>query len=159
MLSKIFRKTLLSFILCSLVTFANIYTISIANITENNSQNNTNYKQEERRKHHRFDCKSIKYPINIKTTDKRISDVIDLSRGGISFFINNTTIETGEIIPVEIQYKDVEIKTTMRVLSSDDKRARGVFIPQDKDTLNGLLFLSIALEFDNGLLKTKLSEG
>jgi cellulose synthase/poly-beta-1,6-N-acetylglucosamine synthase-like glycosyltransferase len=57
------------------------------------------------------------------------------------------------------KYKDLEINTSVEIINSDEKRAGAKFIPQDKTVLNDLLYLSIQLEFDNGLLVTRLKEG
>lgn len=157
MLNKSYRKLLTTYIISFLIIY-NLYAANIADVTKDNKETaKTNYLQDEKRKHIRFNCKSIKYPIRLLSNDKRVNSLIDISKGGISFNHNNS-IQNGETLPVEIKYKDIEIKTTVKVLSSDEKRAGGEFILQDNDTLNGLFFLSIALEFDNGLLKTKLSK-
>lgn len=135
------------------------YNLAYANETKNALDKPLNsYNTIERRNHIRFNNSDIKYPVKIINTDERINDLIDISREGIAIS-HKDTIKKGDIIPITIKYNDIEIKTSIQVVSANKKRAGGKFIVENKEILNNLLYLSIALEYDNEMLKTRLKEG
>lgn len=110
----------------------------------------------DRRKHIRYDAAKLKVPVKIKTTEN-IEDLIDISRGGIAIKYSNT-INSGDIIPIHISYKDIEIKTNIKIISVNNARAGAEFIENDKAVVNQLLYMNVQIEADNNMLATKLSQ-
>lgn len=126
---------------------------------QNDSTESSSVTQIERREHIRFNNNEIKTPVLLITdNDDKKYNLINISRSGLSLE-NDNNIKIGDTIPVHIKYKDIDIKTPVEIVSSDNKRAGGRFVSQDKDIINNLLYLSIILEFDNGLLVTSFKEG
>lgn len=79
----------------------------------------------------------------------------DISRGGIGMY--SKVLKVDDEVPVQIKYGSTEIKTTLKIVSSNNGRVGGKFVNIDEETDNKLVYLSSILESDNGMLKTKLS--
>lgn len=110
----------------------------------------------ERRQYVRFKISEIASPV-VMQNDNETFELIDISRGGVAIKTNNKNLKEGSIMPVNIKYKDANIKTNIKVLSMKDSRVNAKFINEDKSTEDKLLYLSVLLESDNNMLKTKLS--
>lgn len=120
------------------------------------SQETTTNEQEERRQYERYKASTLAQPVTITAEGSGIGKLIDISRGGIAVKHSNT-LKEGDIIPVHIVYKDIEINTEVRIVSATETRAGAEYLTPSQSTTNKLLYLSILLEADNNLLKTKLS--
>lgn len=115
-----------------------------------------NSQQEERRMYERYNIHSLNKPVTISSSEASIDSLIDISRGGVGLKHNNT-LQEGDILPVHITYKDINIDTEIRILNATENRAGGEYINITPSLRNKLLYLSILIEADNKLLKTKLS--
>ena len=122
----------------------------------NSEQIQQSPKIQDRRKYDRFYNKNLITPIKIKSQDKRIEELIDLSRGGVAIKHNNS-LSLGEIIPINISYGEMNIPTEIEIVSTTKSRAGAKYTFSDFEHNKQLLYLTILLEYDNHLLKTKLS--
>ena len=104
----------------------------------------------------RFNVKEITKPISMERTNNGVSQLIDISRGGIAVKHNND-LKVGDILPVHIQYKDLNINANVKVVSATSNRAGAEFTNLDKSVANQLLYLKIMLEADNEMLATKFT--
>lgn len=109
----------------------------------------------ERRMHIRFCSTTMQNPIMVKSDNPKFEGLIDISRGGIAIN-HNGTLKEGDIIPVHIHYRDINIDSEVEIVSVTETRAGAKFIPKDKDLANEILYLSILLEADNNMLVTRL---
>lgn len=110
----------------------------------------------EKRQYLRFKTTEMEIPINIETTENTIK-LIDISRAGAALSHQNT-LKVNDIVPIRLQYKDVDITTHIKILDASNKRASGKFIDEDKSISNRLLYLSVLLEADNKMLATRFSK-
>ncbi len=74
-----------------------------------------------------------------------INNLIDISRGGIAL-THDSSIKTGDIIPVLLTYGDIDINANVEVVTVSNSRAGAKFVNLDKSTANKLLYLSMLLE-------------
>ena len=109
----------------------------------------------DKRQYIRIKHSQISAPITISSNGKSLN-VIDISRGGLK--LANTNYNIDEEIPINIKYKNIEIKTAAKVIRSKKDHLGLEFTRQEDDIENKLLYLSIMLESDSGLLKTRFSE-
>ena len=109
---------------------------------------------EDKRQHPRFNLQEMNTPVTLEQ-NSRIDKLLNISRGGIGFEHSNN-VKTGDIIPVELTYKDIELIAEAKVVFSTDTQAGAEFINLDKPTANQILYLSIMLEADNDMLITRL---
>lgn len=108
----------------------------------------------DKRQYMRYQSKELKKPVSIDKTNG-ITGIKDISRGGIGLTHTNT-INVGDIVPVHIKYKDLDINAQVKILSATNNKAGGEFINLNNNLINQLLYLSIMLEADNDLLVTSI---
>ncbi len=129
-------------------------------IEDNSSQLKINEEkaliETDKRQFIRFNINSIKTPVSMTLANNNTSKLLDISRGGVAIS-NNKELHTGDIIPVKLNYKDIEINTDIKIIYTTEDKAGGEFTNLDTPTQNQLLYLSIVLEADNNMLKTKFS--
>jgi len=139
----------------SVPNIANETSIKTLEFQSDETQKETQIETDQRR-FIRFNNNTIKTPVIMALKDKKTSRLLDISRGGAAFYHNNE-LQAGEIIPISLNYKNIEINTNIKVIYSTEHKAGGEFTNLDKPTQNQLLYLSIMLEADNNMLKTKFS--
>ncbi|MDE6139158.1 MAG: PilZ domain-containing protein, partial [Candidatus Gastranaerophilales bacterium] len=108
----------------------------------------------DKRQYIRFNIQEIKHPVMMEKSEN-VSQLLDISRGGIAVKHNNT-LKVGDIIPVHITYKDLDITANIKVVSASNTRAGAEFTNLDKAIANQLLYLNVMLEADNNILATRL---
>lgn len=117
----------------------------------------TSAKENEQRLYPRYENKNLKKPVVMERDNYGAVGLINVSRGGIAIKHNNT-LKPDDIIPVHLLYEDISIHTNARIVFSKNGIAGAEFIiNEDSDIFNKLLYLSVRIENDNGLLVTKLS--
>lgn len=107
----------------------------------------------DKRQYMRFNIQEIKHPVLMEKSGN-INQILDISRGGIAVKHNNT-LKVGDVIPVHITYKHLDINANVKVVSASATRAGAEFTNLDKTIANQLLYLNIMLEADNNLLATR----
>ena len=107
----------------------------------------------DKRQYMRFNVSEITKPVTMEKTNNGINSLIDISRGGIAVKHDNN-LKVGDVLPVHIQYKDLDINTNVKVVSATKNRAGAEFVNLDKAIANQLLYLNILLEADNNMLVT-----
>lgn len=112
--------------------------------------------QIDRRESLRFKLSDLANPVILNHNSSDITKLIDISRGGVAIQHNN--LKVGNILPICLKYKDLQINTNIQILSTKDKHASAKFVNNDKATDDQLLYLSVLLESDNNMLKTRLSK-
>ncbi len=110
----------------------------------------------DKRKYIRYNTIRLPKPVILKTT-RSTEELIDISRGGVALKHNNTLF-VGDIIPVQITYKDTKINTNIRIVFVNQTRAGAEFVEEDKTIENQLMYLNIQIEADNHMIATKLSQ-
>jgi hypothetical protein len=110
----------------------------------------------DKRQYMRFNISDISKPVLMEKSNNGVDKLIDISRGGIAISHNNK-VRTGDVLPVHIRYKDLDINTNVKVVSATTSRAGAEFVGLDKNVANQLLYLSVLLESDNNLLATRFS--
>lgn len=85
---------------------------------------------------------------------ENINQILDISRGGIAVKHNNS-LKVGDVIPVHLKYKDLDINANVKVVSASSTRAGAEFTNLDKAIANQLLYLNVMLEADNNILATR----
>ena len=111
---------------------------------------------DDRREFVRINTNKMKYPIQIKTSNDELQ-VIDISRGGIAIK-NNNKYSIGDIIPVKISYRGLEITPNIKIVRLNSDIIGAEFATNETAIDNQLIYLSIKLESDNGQLVTRFSE-
>lgn len=109
----------------------------------------------DKRQSMRFDTNKIKTAVSFKNTDNKINKLLDISRGGIAVSHYNK-LKAGDILPVNIKYKDIDVNTDIQIVSADEKRAGAKFVNLDNEVANKILYMNIMLEADNDMLITSL---
>ncbi len=122
----------------------------------NTSEELTLRTREEQRQYERFNIRTLTQPVKLTEIQDGVEGLIDISRGGVGLKHNNT-LKEGDIIPLHINYKDITIHTQVQIVNATETRAGAQYIEHSQSLTNKLLYLSILLESDNNLLKTKLS--
>ncbi len=146
-------------ILSLIITFnTGINYPSTANETavSNTTEELTLRTHEEQRQYERFTIRTLTQPVKLEDTQNGVEGLIDISRGGVALKHNNT-LKEGDIIPLHITYKDITVHTQVQVTNATETRAGAKYINHSQSLTNKLLYLSIMLEADNNMLKTKLS--
>lgn len=110
----------------------------------------------DKRQYMRFKIAEIASPV-IMSSNNESFKLLDISRGGVAIQHNNNELQVGNIVPVHLKYKDVDINTNIEIVSTKDSRVSAKFINNNKTTEDKLLYLSVLLESDNNMLKTRLS--
>ncbi len=87
---------------------------------------------------------NTKAPVALERNNK-IDGLIDVSRGGIAVK-HNSTLNIGDVIPVHIQYGDLNIKADVKVVTASSTRAGAMFVNLDETTANKLLYMNLLLE-------------
>ena len=111
---------------------------------------------DERREYIRLNSWNLSIPIQITINNDSKNKLINISRGGLAVKHNNT-LKAGNIIPITIKYRNLNIKTYAQVLYANSNRASCKFINPNKTTSNQLLYLSVLLEADNNILITRFN--
>ena len=109
----------------------------------------------DKRQYMRFNINQVSHPVLMERSEN-VSKLIDISRGGIAVRHNNT-VKVGDIIPVHIAYKDLDINANVKVVSATTNRAGAEFINLDENIANQLLYLNVLLEADNDLLVSRIN--
>ena len=97
----------------------------------------------------RFDADTAPTPIELHD-NAQISDLIDISRGGIAVRHANN-LRVGDVVPVQISCGDLNIDANVKVVTASQNRAGAEFINLDRATANKLLYVNILLEEANGV--------
>lgn len=134
--------------------------VSLSTTEDNSLQADTKEKNPlidaDNRQFIRFNINTMKTPVSMILLNNENSKLIDISRGGVAIS-NNNKLQTGDIIPIKLNYKDIEINTAIKIIYTTENKAGAEFTNLDTPTQNQLLYLSIVLEADNNMLKTKFS--
>lgn len=104
----------------------------------------------------RVPTNTMKYKLNIEGNGSTLN-VIDISRGGVALTDNNK-YNIGDIIPVKISYRDIQINSNIKIVRKEGKRLGAKFITDNNTVANKIMYLSIKLESDSGMLITRFSE-
>ena len=121
------------------------------------TRNNVYTIDNDKREYVRVEAKALQNTIKLNANGTTVK-VIDISRGGIKF-AQDSNFNIGEIIPVQIQYKDININTKLEVVRKNTKDIGTKFVqPENIKVANELMYLSIKLEADSGNLITRFSE-
>ena len=100
----------------------------------------------DKRQYMRFRTDDSSTPINLSDNSK-IDSIVDISRGGMAIKHNND-VRVGDIIPVHIQYGDLTIDTSVKVVTATDRRAGTEFVHLDQATQNKILYMNMMIEED-----------
>lgn len=111
----------------------------------------------DRRQYTRYKISDLKTPLQLENTNNgNKKQVFDISRGGVA--LSRDDLRIGDIVPIRIKYKDTEISTNIKIVSTTNTRAGAEFINNDKSIDNALLYLSVLLEAEkNNGLQTRFS--
>ncbi|MCM1338369.1 MAG: PilZ domain-containing protein [Muribaculaceae bacterium] len=153
MIRNILVGTVLLTVVCGNFIF---YPANAANETSTEESSSRIESIQDRRKYDRYANNELVKPVTITSSDNRAGGVIDISRGGIAIKHNNTLNE-GDIIPINIVYGGINIPTEVQIVSRTDTRAGAKYTTTDFEFTKEILYLTVVLESDNHLLKTKLS--
>ena len=105
----------------------------------------------DKRQYIRFDSRYTENPVQLLgDSSGLVNDVLDISRGGCSLAHDNS-LKVGDVVPVHIQYGDIDIQTDVKIVTATDKRAGAEFVNIDSATANRLLFLSLLLDSEPGV--------
>jgi len=99
----------------------------------------------DKRQYMRFNVSDNTNPVTMERSNNGIDNLLDISRGGIAVTAEDS-VKVGDVIPVHIQYGDVDIKANVEVVTKANGRAGAKFVNLDKATANQLLYLSLLLE-------------
>ena len=61
-------------------------------------------------------------------------------------FKHHNQIKAGDIVPVQIQYGDLDINANVKVITATTSRAGAMFVDLDEVTANKLLYMNILLD-------------
>jgi hypothetical protein len=103
----------------------------------------------------RFNVNTISHPIHMEKS-KNINQLIDISRGGIAVRHNNS-VKVGDVLPVHIAYKDLDINADVKIVSATTNRAGAEFINLNENIANQLLYLNVLLEADNNMIVSRIN--
>ena len=106
----------------------------------------------DKRQYMRFNAEDNENLISFETPTDGVVAVTDISRGGVSLS-HNKKLKVGDVVPVHIQYGDIEINANVKIVSASDVKAGGKFIDLDQATANKLLYLSL-IEHDQPIVQT-----
>ncbi len=98
----------------------------------------------DKRQHMRFSANESETPINL-ADNGQISQILDISRGGMAV-AHNHNLKVGDVVPVKIQYGNLNINTDVKIVSATDNRAGTEFINLDQATANKILYMNIMLK-------------
>ena len=59
---------------------------------------------------------------------------------------HNHNLKVGDVVPVKIQYGNLNINTDVKIVSATDNRAGTEFINLDQATANKILYMNIMLK-------------
>ncbi len=95
----------------------------------------------DKRQYMRFSTSGNQNPISFES-NSNVLGLADISRGGVSL-THQKTLKVGDVVPVHIQYGDLEVNADVKIVSASDVKAGGQFVNLDKATANKLLYLSM----------------
>jgi hypothetical protein len=98
----------------------------------------------DKRRYIRFSANESNNPLNI-VNNTPITKIVDISRGGMAVE-HNRALKKGEVLPVQITYKNLDITANVKVLTATKTMAHTQFINLDSATANKLLYLHQSLE-------------
>ena len=98
----------------------------------------------DKRQYMRFNTADSSTPINL-AQNSQINGILDISRGGMAISHHNG-VKVGDVIPVKLTYGNMDINTTVKVVSATDRRAGTEFINLDQATQNKILYMNLMLE-------------
>ena len=101
----------------------------------------------DKRQNIRFDITTNQNPVVFESSPE-VGGLLNISRGGVQL-THNKSLKVGDIIPVHIQYGDVEVNANVKIVSASDVTAGAEFVDLDQATANKLLYLSL-LKDDGG---------
>ena len=101
----------------------------------------------DKRQYMRFNANNSLTPVELANHAESTAaeSVLDISRGGIALK-HNKSLKVGDVIPVEIECGDLNIKTDVKVVTATDRRAGAEFINLDEATANKILYMNLLLE-------------
>lgn len=114
-----------------------------------------NLLKDDRREYLRFNPNNCTKKPVLTSTNKKLDNIIDISRGGLG--LKSNVLKVNDEIPVKITYAGTVANVTLKILSSNNGRVGGKFINTDSKTEEKLIYISSVLEAENHLLPTKLS--
>lgn len=101
----------------------------------------------DKRQNIRFDITTNQNPVVFESSPE-VGGILNISRGGVQL-THNKSLKVGDIIPVHIQYGDVEVNANVKIVTASDVTAGAEFVDLDQATANKLLYLSL-LKDDSG---------
>lgn len=132
-----------------------------AAFVKNHNEITVSLLKDDRRENMRFNCAKLGKPVVVTMfpaagTSKGVKlSVIDISRGGVGGY--SKVLKVNDEVPVKIQYGNTVVKTDLKIVASKNGRVGGKFVNTDAKNDDKLVYLSSLLEFDSGILKTKLA--
>ncbi len=108
----------------------------------------------DKRQFMRFNVSETTNPVLMEKSTNGVNRLLDVSRGGIAVNHSNS-LKVGDVIPVHLQYGDLDIRANAKVVSATTSRAGAEFVNIDKALANQLLFLNIMLEANNNMLAVR----
>ena len=95
----------------------------------------------DKRQNIRFDITTNQNPVVFESSPE-VGGILNISRGGVQL-THNKSLKVGDVIPVHIQYGDVEVNANVKIVTASDITAGAEFIDLDQATANKLLYLSL----------------
>jgi hypothetical protein len=90
-------------------------------------------------------------PNNVSFQSSRdVKGILDISRSGVSLS-HDGNLNVGDVVPIELTYGDVNIKTNVKIVSKTNTRAGGQFVDLDDVTAKKILYLSM-LDGSDGMV-------
>ena len=103
----------------------------------------------DKRQYVRYNVNNTAVPVSMERADN-VDSLIDVSRGGVALKHNNT-LKNGDIIPIHLQYGNLDIRANAEVVSSTSSRAGARFVNLDQATANQLLYLNMLLDSNQNI--------
>lgn len=157
----ILHKGLVIFAIITVILLGTLSRGACYEVAEKNTSERINTitlpRENEQRIYPRFENSKLKKPVVLEKINPNVLGLINVSRGGLAVKTNNS-LKVGDIIAVHLLYNDISILTEAKIVFTTDGIAGAEFIEICDETFNQLLYLSVKLEADNGMLVTKLSE-
>ena len=69
----------------------------------------------------------------------------------------SNSVKVGDVLPVHIAYKDLDINADVKIVSATTNRAGAEFINLNENIANQLLYLNVLLEADNNMIATRIN--
>ncbi len=103
----------------------------------------------DKRQFMRFNVNDTPIPVAMERTNN-VDRLIDVSRGGVALSHHNT-LKAGDVIPVHLQYGDLDIHANAEVVTATSSRAGAKFVNLDQATANQLLYLNMLLDSNQNI--------